>query len=193
MTPVPPGEVPAAPQPTRDPDDTGLPPADRVGERPRAGRPGHDRRRRTTGLASVLAEVGDLAAPVTGPADAAATEPTPEPSAASAGDPGRSARVVLPSGTVRRLRRRRSASALPPLPRPADIPDDVAGRVEFITVETVPLEEATDVEPPASVSVDPQPAPAEPPPAAAVIGWMPLVVLGAALICIFVLGMLTTR
>jgi hypothetical protein len=93
-------------------------------------------------------------------------------------------------------RRRRSASLLPPLPSPSDIPEDAPGRVAIIAMGPPPGDPATAIlaEPPG-----PPPAPATPAPIAALggenplAGWLPVLALGAALVLIFVVGVLVTR
>ena len=166
------------PGPATPPGDaTGPPTADgETGRSPRAGR-----RRRPGTLAALLAEVGEVIAPTAGAHPAPQPAPPPPP-----------AQVVLPAGAVRRLRRRRSATALPPLPRATDVPDDAAGRVDFITVETVVTGAALTE---ASTDQEAPPAAAEPaaPAAARLTGWLPLMVLGVAIVAVFVLGMLATR
>jgi hypothetical protein len=96
-----------------------------------------------------------------------------------------------PAQAVRR--RRRSVSLLPPLPSPADIPEDAAGRVAFIAVALPP--EMTPAASPEAAATEPE-APA---PITAVgtdtplAGWLPVLALGVVLVLLFVIGVLVTR
>ena len=86
-------------------------------------------------------------------------------------------------------RRRRSASPLPPVHSPADIPDDAAGRVVFFAVVTPPdtIPTAADAQPAATI---PPPAPAA---AARPLGpWVPVMALGILLAIVFAVGMVAT-
>jgi hypothetical protein len=93
-------------------------------------------------------------------------------------------------------RRRRSATLLPPLPSPADIPEDAAGRVEIFAIATLP-----DVTSPNSVLTPPAPSPSgETAPITGMAGatgplagWMPVLLLGVVLVVVFVVGVLVTR
>lgn len=94
---------------------------------------------------------------------------------------------------VRRLRRRRSASTLPPLLHPAEVPEDAAGRVEFVTLEDVEHRASGAVRWPAPVIRD-EPAPqvsgvVQP----AAPAWIAVAALGALMVLLFVVGMLATR
>ena len=90
-------------------------------------------------------------------------------------------------------RRRRSASALPPLPSPADIPDDAPGRVTFLIAGDAP-----DVVPdggvpaagqlPASTPDMPRPQPANP-----FDEWRPVILLAAAMLIVFIVGLVLTH
>jgi hypothetical protein len=93
-------------------------------------------------------------------------------------------------------RRRRSASLLPPLPSPSDVPEDAPGRVAIIAMGPPPgdADNACIAEPPS-----PAPAPASPASVVAVggdtplAGWLPVLALGVALVLIFVVGVLVAR
>jgi hypothetical protein len=122
---------------------------------------------------------------------------TPAPPATAASVAEAVAAVVLgghadPAQAARR--RRRSASLLPPLPSPSDLPEDAPGRVAIIAMGPPPGDQATDAEPPSR-----PPAPANPAPVVAVggdaplAGWLPVLALGVALVLIFVVGVLVTR
>jgi hypothetical protein len=90
-------------------------------------------------------------------------------------------------------RRRRSASLLPPLPSPTDIPEDAAGRV---TIFSVP---GPAIAPPPSgdhahTAPDVTPAPVVPVGGdAPLAGWVPVLALGVILVIVFVIGVLVTR
>lgn len=108
----------------------------------------------------------------------------PDPTEAHVADPDSHASHVS-------RRRRRSASPLPPLPSPADIPEDAPGRVTFLTVATSP-----DVVPPPLPATEaplPQPAPALSSPADPLREWLPVVVLGLSMLLVFIVGMVVTR
>jgi hypothetical protein len=100
-----------------------------------------------------------------------------------------------PPGQAAR-RRRRSASLLPPLPSPADIPDDAAGRVEIFAIATLPdvtLPNSSVLTPP-TTSPDTEPAPiAAVAGTGALAGWLPVLILGVVLVVVFVFGVLVTR
>jgi hypothetical protein len=115
--------------------------------------------------------------------------------------------VVLgtPDAAQMSRRRRRSASLLPPLPSPTDIPEDAAGRVAILSV--LPPPDSTPVAPlstsEASLAQDgaPSTAPSAPPSASitaigsstALAGWAPVLALGVALVLLFVVGVLVTH
>ncbi len=90
-------------------------------------------------------------------------------------------------------RRRRSASLLPPLPSATDVPEDAAGRVAIISVPGPQTGSA-----PQAATETPV-ADAEPAPVVAVggeaplAGWLPVLILGVALVIVFVVGVLVTR
>jgi hypothetical protein len=89
-------------------------------------------------------------------------------------------------------RRRRSASLLPPLPSPTDIPEDAAGRVAIMAIASPPDAVAEPEMP--SPAVDPGPAPVTTVAADAPLsGWLPVLALGVALVVVFVIGVLVTR
>jgi hypothetical protein len=111
-------------------------------------------------------------------------------------------------------RRRRSASLLPPLPSPADIPEDAAGRVAIITASAPPdvvpsFAPAPGSPAPRALADNANAGPATPPsiePDAAerslitaitgggpMDGWIPVIALGVALLVIFVVGVLVTH
>lgn len=135
------------------------------------------------------------------PGGAEVSEPTPG---------GPAAAVVLAAadaGQVAR-RRRRSASLLPPLPSPTDIPEDAAGRIEILSVP--PPLNSTPVAPltskpavPAATGVAAtqgrQDSDSAPGPvtavggSAALAGWLPVIALGLVLVVLFVVGVLVTR
>jgi DNA polymerase-3 subunit gamma/tau len=88
-------------------------------------------------------------------------------------------------------RRRRSASLLPPLPSPTDIPEDAEGRIVIIS-NAAPMDDPTTT--PAPIPADTEPAPitavgGDVP----LAGWLPVLALGAALVLIFIVGVLVTR
>jgi len=85
-----------------------------------------------------------------------------------------------------RLRRRRSAGRLPPLPTPADIPEDAAGRVEFITAPAVPAPAAAGTSAGAAVRRR------QPRWAALVTGWTAVIILGMLIAAVFVIGLRVT-
>jgi len=89
-------------------------------------------------------------------------------------------------------RRRRSASLLPPLPSPMDIPEDAPGRVAFLAAGS-----AADFVPVTAVSADMAPAlePATAPsrPAPPVDEWLAMAIVGVAMLVVFVAGLLLTR
>jgi hypothetical protein len=87
-------------------------------------------------------------------------------------------------------RRRRSASPLPPLPSPADVPEDAAGRVAFLAIAV-----GDDVVPPAPALAE-APLPPVPPRAPAVNPldeWLPVILLGAVMLVVFIIGMVVTH
>jgi len=102
---------------------------------------------------------------------------------------------VPPSGVAREAvhasrRRRRSASPLPPLPSPADVPEDAAGRVAFLAIAV-----ADDVVPPAPALAE-APLPAVPQRAAPLNPldeWLPVILLGAVMLVVFIIGMVVTH
>jgi len=103
--------------------------------------------------------------------------------------------VPLPGGgrpvpSVAR-RRRRSASPLPPLPSPIDIPEDAPGRVTFIALAAAP----DVVAHPVAVAEDPEPAPvpARPSFASPLDEWLPVVILGVAMLVVFIVGVVVTH
>jgi hypothetical protein len=88
-------------------------------------------------------------------------------------------------GTVRKFRARRSAAQLPALVDPIDIPEDAAGRVEFITAPHLDDRE----EPPVTVT---------PPPAVTQAlrlgsGWVAVAVLAAILVAVFIVGIVLVK
>lgn len=90
-------------------------------------------------------------------------------------------------------RRRRSASPLPPLPSPADVPEDAAGRVAFLAIAVAP-----DVVPavtPAASEEEPdrELAPPRPTPVHPFDQWLPVILLGAAMVVVFVVGVVVTH
>ena len=88
-------------------------------------------------------------------------------------------------------RRRRSASPLPPLPSPIDIPEDAPGRVTFVALAAAP-----DVVPPAAAvaeDVSHQPAPARPAFASPLDDWLSVIVLGVAMLLVFIVGVVVTH
>jgi hypothetical protein len=88
-------------------------------------------------------------------------------------------------------RRRRSASPLPPLPSPIDIPEDAPGRVTFIALPGAP-----DVVPPAGpLAETPAPAPplARPSFASPLDEWLPVVLFGVAMLVVFIVGVVVTH
>jgi hypothetical protein len=162
----------------------------------------------------------DVAAAPTSPpigrASAGAAAPAASPLPVRASRTG--AAVVLdgPGHPVHSARRRRrSASLLPPLPAPADIPEDAAGRVAIIAISAPPDVESSFAPAPRSLAApvaasEPDGnaaavATAEPTSAAErsvitaitgggpVDGWIPVIALGIALLVIFVVGVLVTR
>ncbi len=96
--------------------------------------------------------------------------------------------------TLPRRRRRRSASLLPPLPSATDVPEDAAGRVAIISVPG-PQANGSAPQPAAETTA----ADAEPAPVTAVggeaplAGWLPVLLLGVALVIVFVVAVLVTR
>lgn len=87
-------------------------------------------------------------------------------------------------------RRRRSASPLPPLPSPADVPEDAVGRVAFLAIAVAPdvvptVTPAASEEEPAR---EPMSAPVHP-----FDQWLPVILLGAAMVVVFVVGVVVTR
>jgi hypothetical protein len=91
-----------------------------------------------------------------------------------------------------RRRRRRSASVLPQHSEPVDIPDDAAGRVEFYTLRI-----DADIAPPPVIPVTPPPASQPDRPLAAATTpfaeWLPVLVLAAAMVLVFVIGVVVTH
>jgi NADPH-dependent 2,4-dienoyl-CoA reductase/sulfur reductase-like enzyme len=87
---------------------------------------------------------------------------------------------------IRSPRRRRSVAVAPALLDPAELPEDAPGRVRLIAVEA-----------PADI-VD-APAPVVPRVASGTSllgaggGWIPVAVVGAVIVAIFIVGMLLTR
>ena len=127
------------------------------------------------------------------PAVAVPVPVAPLTAAASAAAPPAKPPVTLTGGAdlAAGRRRRRSASLLPPLPAPADMPDDTAGRV---AITSLPVPPGTVATPTAT-----GPSSAEPAPItavggeAALAGWLPVLALGAALVLLFIVGVLVTR
>jgi hypothetical protein len=140
--------------------------------------------------------LAELAAPPDGsPPEAGVEMPQSQPWApVSVPPPAESAAALAALRPSRSLRRRRSASLRPPLPRVADIPDDAHGRVNFYSAE-VPFPsgrggpvapQATDrgrdnESPPAELATSMPPE------------WIAVAALGALLVLLFVVGMVATR
>lgn len=91
-------------------------------------------------------------------------------------------------------RRRRSASLLPPLPSPADVPEDALGRVAILALvappDVVPSTGAPLV--PASASSE-LPAMMAPLPRDSLQAWYAVALLGLAMIVVFAIGVLVAR
>jgi hypothetical protein len=88
-------------------------------------------------------------------------------------------------------RRRRSASPLPPLPSPIDIPEDAPGRVTFVALAAAP-----DFMPPAPAvaeDVTHEIAPPRPAFASPLDEWLPVVVLALGMLLVFVVGVVVTH
>jgi hypothetical protein len=87
-------------------------------------------------------------------------------------------------------RRRRSASLLPPLPSPTDVPEDADGRVAILAIAAPPERFA-----PAAAPTPPAPvaAPSPPPAADSLQAWLPVAALGVAMLVTFIVGVLVTR
>jgi hypothetical protein len=134
-------------------------------------------------------------------ADDLSTALVEHPHAAPVAPTAPAAAVVVPAATIAPVaappaepsarRRRRSASLLPPLPSPTDIPEDAEGRIAIIS-NAAPMDDPT-------TAPAPTPADTESAPITAVggdvplAGWLPVLTLGAALILIFIVGVLVTR
>ena len=84
----------------------------------------------------------------------------------------------------RHHRRRRRAGLLPPLPAPADIPEDAPGRVEILAMEVV---SPVPVRPPAPPRTPSRGTPLP------IGGWEAVAALAAVLVVVFVVGLLATR
>ncbi|HEV7678643.1 MAG TPA: hypothetical protein VGQ42_08755 [Candidatus Dormibacteraeota bacterium] len=177
----------------------------------------------TPDVAAALVAPLDVAAPPVVPpavpAEVAVPAGAEDPLAPSlTAGPRTAAAVVLdgPGHPVHSARRRRrSASPLPPLPSPADIPEDAAGRVAIITVSAPPDVVPTLAAGPGALATRGLAAGAGTDAAAPLAaaepdaterrlitaitgggpmdGWIPVLGLGVALMVIFVLGVLVTR
>lgn len=94
--------------------------------------------------------------------------------------------VLIPQGggpwAGRSHRRRRSATPLPPRPIPAEMPDDTAGRIAFLSVEPAP-----DVrpDPPGETEATPVAATTR----ALLEGWTAAGLVAVLVIALFALGM----
>jgi hypothetical protein len=141
------------------------------------------------------------AVPAFEPVDRVEAEPEPPalvPVVPVAAVVATAAAVVLPghadTAAHATRRRRRSASLLPPLPSPTDIPEDAPGRVAILAMGPPP---GTEHEAPAPEPSSPPvaaPAPVTPVGGAAPLaGWLPVLTLGVALVLVFVVGVLVTR
>lgn len=91
-----------------------------------------------------------------------------------------------------RRRKRRSASPMPLLSGPVDLPEDAAGRVEFYTLGLDP-----DVTPPPVIPVTPPSASHPDRPlagaAAPFAEWLPVIALAAAMVLVFIIGVVVTH
>jgi hypothetical protein len=156
--------------------------------------------------------------PAASPPPAQPSEPTltSAPQIVPAGAPplDAAAQVFLgaPDAQIAR-RRRRSASLLPPLPSPTDIPEDAAGRVVILSVAVPP-----DSTPVAPLSTGGAVVPGQNAPnidvgnaaagapsdtlstaitsiagSTALAGWLPVLALGVVLLVVFVVGVLVTH
>jgi len=137
---------------------------------------------------------GDPALPE--PASPTASEPAPEtPPHPARTDEAPAALLIgaAAEGTHAGRRRRRSATLLPPLPSPTDVPEDAAGRVAIFAVPDPAAPPAADGDR-AHSAPDITPAPVVPVGGdAPLAGWLPVLALGVALVVIFVIGVLVTR
>lgn len=93
----------------------------------------------------------------------------------------------------RSIRRRRSVARTPALVAPVDIPDDAAGRVEFIVVRAPADVVASRPAPEAGGEPAPPPAEHISPWLSHWGGWLAVGLLTAVLIFLFVAGMALTR
>jgi hypothetical protein len=142
----------------------------------------------------------------------AAGQAAPPVAVGAGGDPGRAGSSSEARGAppipLRRPRRRRSAGLLPPLPVPVDVPDDAPGRVAYLclddpdgpraavlagagaadgglTAGTVPVTAASDE---TTSGRNSRVGSAE-----VLLSWWGLVLVGAGLVLVFVLGLAATR
>ncbi len=89
---------------------------------------------------------------------------------------------------VRSQRRRRSVAVAPALLDPAELPEDAPGRVKLIAVAAP----ADILDAPAPVAAAPV-AERSPSVLALAGGWVPVAVVGALIVVIFVIGMLVFK
>ncbi len=113
-------------------------------------------------------------------------DPTPEPTPPTVELEGEAA-----PAPHRRMRARRSVARMPVLVARADIPDDAAGRVEFISFD-VPDDDETSILVAGSVTSTPPPAATEVE-ARGAAAWIAVAALGAALVVVFLVGMAITH
>jgi hypothetical protein len=121
--------------------------------------------------------------------------PQPQPWAPVAAPPAvETAAALTGLRPSRSLRKRRSASLRPPLPRVADIPDDAHGRVNFYSAEVpFPSGPAGSVAPQATERGQETDSPPAELVASTPPEWIAVAALGALLVLFFVVGMVATR
>lgn len=88
-------------------------------------------------------------------------------------------------------RRRRSASPLPPLPSPMDVPDDAAGRVTFVALAVAP--DFMPASPAMAEDATHATAPPRPTFASPLDEWLPVVVLALVMLLVFIVGVVVTH